>query len=217
LRRGSDVVATAGGESSAAVRSESDPVLRQLYQRVLALAASPKAPVWLAIIAFAESSFFPVPPDVVLAPMVLARPEKAYFYAAICTLASVLGGILGYAIGYFVSDFAESLLALMGHGEGLQTFRGWYAEWGLWVILIKGATPIPYKLVTIASGLAAFSFPVFVLASIATRGLRFLLVAAVLKRYGPTILPIIERRLYETTALVVALIVGGFLIAHYIG
>src|SRR6202008_4002215 len=142
---------------------------------------------WLAGISFAESSVFPGPPDVVLAPMVLTRPEKAYTYAAICTAASVAGGILGYAIGYFVSGFAQSLLAFMGHADGLETFREWYAVWGVWVILIKGATPIPYKLVTIASGLAAFNFPVFVLASIVTRGLRFFLVAFVLKRFGPTI------------------------------
>ncbi len=191
-------------------------MLRKLYDKVLALAASPKAPLWLAIISFAESSFFPVPPDVVLAPMVLARPEKTWTYVAICTAASVFGGMLGYAIGYFVSGFAESLLAFMGHADGLETFRSWYAEWGVWVILIKGATPIPYKLVTIASGLAAFSFPVFVIASIVTRGLRFALVGYVIKRFGPAILPVVERRLTETALLLIALIVGGFLVAHYV-
>jgi membrane protein YqaA with SNARE-associated domain len=191
-------------------------MLRKLYDWVLTLAASPKAPAWLAAISFAESSVFPIPPDVVLAPMVLARPDRAYFYAAICTAASVLGGILGYAIGFFASGLATKLLSMMGDPDALETFSGWYADWGLWVILIKGATPIPYKLVTIASGLAAFNFPIFVLASIVTRGARFLLVAFVLKRFGPTILPIVERRLYETAALVVALIVGGFVIAHYV-
>ena len=190
--------------------------MHQLYRLVMSLAGSPKAQWWLAAISFAESSFFPIPPDAVLAPMVLARPEKAYTYAGICTVSSVLGGILGYAIGYFLSDLGESLLALMGHAGGLQTFRQWYAEWGVWVILIKGATPIPYKLVTIASGLAAFNFPVFVVASIATRGVRFFLVAFVLKRYGPAILAIVERRLYLTTAIVVAAIVAGFLALRYL-
>ena len=190
---------------------------RKLYEKVLDLAGSPKAPVWLAVIAFAESSVFPIPPDVVLAPMVLARPEKTYTYVAICTVASVLGGILGYAIGYFASGFAQSLLAFMGHADGLETFRRWYADYGVWVIMIKGATPIPYKLVTIASGLAAFNFPVFLLASIATRGLRFLLVGYVIKRFGPTILPIVERRLYETTGLLIAVLVGGFFIVRYVG
>lgn len=191
-------------------------MLRKLYDWVFRLAASPRAPTWLAVIAFAESSVFPIPPDVALAPMVLARPDRAYLYAGICTVASVLGGILGYAIGYFASGLATKLLVLMGDPDALETFRGWYAEWGLWVILIKGATPIPYKLVTIASGLAAFNFPVFLLASIVTRGVRFLLVAFVLKRFGPTILPIVERRLYETAALFVVLLIGGFLIAHYV-
>ncbi len=140
--------------------------IRALYDWTMGLAASRHATRALAVVSFLESSVFPIPPDVVLAPMVLARPEKAYTYAGICTVASVIGGILGYAIGYFLSDFGESLLALMGHAGGLETFRQWYAEWGVWVILIKGATPIPYKLVTIASGLAAFNFPVFVAASI---------------------------------------------------
>jgi len=192
-------------------------MLRRLYDKVMELAGSRRAPVWLAAISFAESSIFPIPPDVVLAPMVLARPDKTYTYVAICTVASVLGGIFGYAIGYFVSGFAQSLLAFMGHADGLETFRAWYAEWGVWVILIKGATPIPYKLVTIASGLAAFSFPIFLLASIITRGLRFLMVGYVVKRFGPAILPVVERRLYETTAALVALLVGGFLVAHYVG
>jgi membrane protein YqaA with SNARE-associated domain len=188
----------------------------QLYRFVLNLAGSRKAPAWLAVIAFAESSFFPIPPDVVLAPMVLARPERAYTYAGICTLASVLGGIAGYAIGYFLSDLGEWLLTILGHAGGLETFRAWYAEWGVWVILIKGATPIPYKIVTIASGLAAFNFPIFVAASIVTRGLRFLLVAFVLRRYGPTILPIVERRLYTTATVVVTLVILGFAVLRYV-
>ncbi len=190
--------------------------LRAVYDWTMGLAASRHATSALAFVSFVESSVFPIPPDVVLAPMVLARPEKAYTYAGICTVASVLGGILGYAIGYFLSDLGESLLALMGHAGGLETFRQWYAEWGVWVILIKGATPIPYKLVTIASGLAAFNFPVFVVASIATRGVRFFLVAFVLKRYGPAILSVVERRLYLTTTIVVAAIVAGFLGLRYL-
>lgn len=191
-------------------------MLRALYDWTMGLARSKNAPGALAVISFAESSVFPIPPDVVLAPMVLTRPEKAYTFAAICTVASVLGGAFGYAIGYFAADLGERLLALMGHAEGLETFRHWYAEWGLWVILIKGATPIPYKLVTIASGLAAFNFPVFVLASIVTRAARFFLVAFILKHYGPPILAVVERRLYTSTAILVAAIVGGFLVLRYI-
>ena len=191
--------------------------IRALYDWTMRLAASRHAPSALALVSFLESSVFPVPPDVMLAPMVLARPEKAYAYAGICTVASVIGGILGYAIGYYLSDFGASLLALMGHAGGLATFRQWYAEWGVWVILIKGATPIPYKLVTIASGLAAFNFPVFVIASIATRGVRFFLVAFVLKRFGPSILAAVERRLTLTAIIVVAVVVAGFLVLRYVG
>jgi membrane protein YqaA with SNARE-associated domain len=186
-------------------------MLRRLYQQTMSLAGSPKAPAWLAVVSFTESSVFPIPPDVVLAPMVLARPEKAYWYATLCTIASVLGGILGYVIGYFLGDLGHALLALMGHSEGLETFQAWYAEWGLWVILIKGATPIPYKLVTVTSGLAAFNFPVFVIASIVTRAARFFLVAFFLRQFGPSILPVIERRIYLVTGAFVGVLILGFL------
>ncbi|HEX8233487.1 MAG TPA: YqaA family protein [Caulobacteraceae bacterium] len=192
-------------------------MLRRLYHGTMALAASRRAPWWLAVVSFAESSVFPIPPDVMLAPMVLARPERAWRYAAICTLASVLGGIAGYAIGYFAGDIGRQLLALLGHREGLEAFREWYDRWGLWVILIKGATPIPYKLVTITSGLAAFSFPVFMAASVATRSARFFLVAFVIKRFGPALLPVIERRLYTAAAIALALLVGGFLLVKLLG
>ncbi|MGH6925381.1 MAG: YqaA family protein [Propylenella sp.] len=186
-------------------------MLRRLYQQTMSLAGSRKAPAWLAVISFTESSVFPIPPDVVLAPMVLARPERAYWYATLCTIASVLGGILGYVIGYFLGDLGQALLALMGHSEGLETFQAWYAEWGLWVILIKGATPIPYKLVTITSGLAAFNFPVFIIASVVTRAARFFLVAFFLKQFGPSILPVIERRIYLVTGAFVGVLILGFL------
>ena len=165
-------------------------MLRKLYDRVMTLAGSRHAPMALAAVSFAESSFFPIPPDVMLAPMVLARPEKAYLYAGICSLASVLGGCLGYAIGYFMEPVGLAVLRLMGHADGQQAFQAWFAQWGLWVILIKGLTPIPYKLVTIASGLAHFSFVTFLWASVVTRGARFFLTATVLKYFGPQILEI---------------------------
>ena len=163
-------------------------------------------------VSFAESSFFPVPPDVMLAPMILRRPEKAYYYAAMCTLASVLGGIAGYAIGYYLEDVGRWLLALTGHDEGLEDFQSWYAEWGAWVILAKGVTPIPYKLVTIASGMAHYAFGMFVLLSVITRGARFFLTAVVLKRFGPKMLEIVEKRLMTATFLLLALLVGGILL-----
>ena len=155
-------------------------MLRRLYDRLMALAASRHAPLWLALVSFAESSFFPAPPDLMLGPMVLAKPEHAWRNAAICTAASVVGGVVGYGIGLFLEPVGRSLLAMMGHAEGLATFQAWFDQWGLWVILIKGLTPIPYKLVTIASGLAHFHFGMFVAASVVTRGCRFFLVAGLL-------------------------------------
>lgn len=190
-------------------RTKSD-VIRPLYNWVMRQAAGRHAPKALAAVSFAESSFFPIPPDVMLAPMILARPDKAYAYAAICTAASVLGGCLGYAIGYFLEPVGVWMLGLLGHAEGVDQFKSWYAEWGLWVILVKGLTPFPYKVVTIASGLAQFSFPMFLAASVVTRGGRFFLAAFVLKRFGPKILEVVERRLYTVTLVVLALIVAGF-------
>jgi len=192
-------------------------MLHRLYMRTLALAAAPGAPWWLAAIAFAESSFFPIPPDALLIPMALARPERAWRFAAICTVASVLGGALGYAIGYFVFNQLMQLplaRALFGP-DPLGAFQGWYARWGLAVILIKGLTPIPYKIVTIASGFAGFNFFYFVVLSLITRGLRFFLEAELLRIYGEPIRGFIEKRLTLVTTAFVGLIVGGFLIARY--
>jgi membrane protein YqaA with SNARE-associated domain len=169
-------------------------MLRRLYDRLMVLAASRHAPFWLAVVSFVESSVFPAPPDLMLGPMVLAKPEHAWRNAAICTAASVAGGILGYAIGYFLQPVGMALLSLMGHAGGLATFQAWFAQWGLWVILIKGLTPIPYKLVTIASGLAEFNFGIFVVASVVTRGARFFMVAGLLKMFGPPIQAFVEKR-----------------------
>jgi len=187
-------------------------MLRKLYDGVFKLARSRHATPALAVVSFAESSFFPVPPDVMLAPMILARPDRAYFYAGVCTLASVLGGILGYAIGYFLTDVGLMILRLLGHSDGLQHFREWFDQWGLGVILVKGLTPIPYKLVTIASGLAAFSFPVFVAASVVTRGARFFLEAWILRRWGPAMLEMVERRLALWATVGVVVLVGAIVV-----
>jgi membrane protein YqaA with SNARE-associated domain len=188
-------------------------MLQRLYMRTLALAASPRAPWWLAVVAFAESSFFPIPPDALLIPMALARPERAWRFAAICTAASVVGGALGYAIGYFVFDqLARPLIELYGYGDRFAAFQDLYGRYGLWVILIKGLTPIPYKIVTIASGAAKFDFWIFMAASVATRGARFFIVAALLRAFGAPVRDFIERRLTLVTSLLVAGIVGGFLV-----
>ena len=188
-------------------------MLRRFYNRVLALAASRHAPIWLAVISFAESSFFPIPPDALLVPMALARPDRAWRLATICTVSSVLGGILGYYIGYALFDvLATPLLRAYGYEAAFARFKDTYAEWGLWVILIKGLTPIPYKIVTIASGAASFNFPLFVGASIVTRGARFFLVAALLHFYGEQVRDFIDRRLTLVTTMVAVGIVFGFVV-----
>ncbi len=184
-------------------------MFRKLYDWVFSLARSRHATPALAVVSFAESSFFPVPPDVMLAPMILARPEKAYFYAFVCTVASVLGGVLGYAIGYYLTDLGLWLMSILGHADGLEEFQHWFDRWGLAVILIKGLTPVPYKLVTIASGLAAFSFPVFLAASVVTRGGRFFAEAWVLKRWGPAMLAQVEKRLAMWSIIGIVVLVGA--------
>ncbi len=192
-------------------------MLKHLYDRTLALAGHPRAPLWLAIISFAESSFFPIPPDVLLLPMCLARRDRAWRLALICTVASVAGGVVGYAIGFYLFDaVAQPIFAAYGKPDALATFQHWYDQWGLLLILVKGMTPIPYKIVTIASGAAHFDFVVFVLASIVTRAARFYLVAALVWKFGPPVQQFIEKRLTLVTSLVALGIVGGFVALRYL-
>ena len=193
------------------------PLLRSLYDWVMEKARHPKALWWLAAISFAESSFFPIPPDVMLVPMVLADRRRAWVIAGVCLVASVLGGMLGYYIGYALLETIGQWIVSLYHMEnGVAQFQEWYDRWGLWVILIKGMTPIPYKIVTIASGIAHFSLPVFIVASIVTRGLRFYLVAGLLYWKGEPIRAFIERRLTLVTTLFVVCLVGGFIVIKYI-
>ncbi len=192
-------------------------MIRPLYDWTMRLAAGRNALPALGAVSFAESSFFPIPPDAMIIPMVLARPDRAWSIALVATAASVIGGMVGYAIGFYLFNLiGERLIELYGYQDKFEAFRQAYAQWGLWIILIKGLTPIPYKLVTIASGAAEFNFPLFVAASIATRGARFFLVAALLRAFGPPIRDFIERRLTLVTTLFVAGIVGGFLIIRYL-
>ena len=184
-------------------------MFRKLYDWVMDLARSRHAPAALAGVSFAESSFFPIPPDVMLAPMVLANRDKAFVYAGICTVASVLGGLLGYAIGVFLEPVGQFILNIFGHPEGKAEFQKWFDDWGLGVILVKGLTPIPYKLVTITAGLARFDLVTFIWASVLTRGARFFIVAAILKYFGPAMLEEFERRLNLYSVLLLLLIVGG--------
>lgn len=192
-------------------------MIERLYRRLLLLAAGPRAPLWLAAIAFAEASFFPLPPDALLIPMALARPRQAWHLAAICTLASVAGGAFGYLIGYgLYTAVAQPLLHIYGYEAAFDRFRATFAEYGFWVILLKGLTPIPYKIVTIASGASGFGFGLFMVASLLTRGARFFLIAALLRRFGDPVRVFVERRLTLVTSVVLLSIVAGFVILRYV-
>jgi len=190
-------------------------MLRRLYDWVMRLSASRHAGLALFAIAFAESSFFPVPPDTMLAPMVLTRPANAWRYAAICTVGSIVGGLLGYAIGYNLEPVGHWILAVTGHPGGEAPLRAQFAKWGVGVILLQGLLPVPYKLITITTGLAHFSLWQFVAASCATRSARFFGVTALVKRFGPGLLPVIERRLALISTLVVVVLVLAFVAIRF--
>ncbi len=192
-------------------------MLRRLYDWVIRLAGHPRAIPALGVVSFLESSFFPIPPDVMLVPMVLANRDKAFRIALVCTVCSVLGGLLGYAIGYYFFETVGAwVVKTYGLQEGLAAFRHGFQEHGIWIILIKGMTPIPYKLVTIASGAAHFDLFTFVWASIVTRGVRFFLVAALLWKFGEPIRTFIEKRLALLTWLFLIALVGGFIAFRYL-
>ena len=181
------------------------------------MAAHRHAMVAMALISFAESSFLPLPPDFLLIPMTLAQPRRAWLIAAVCTITSVLGGYVGYAIGYFLFDaLGRPLLEFYHIMDKYDAFKAAFAQWGAWIIVIKGLTPIPFKLVTIASGAAQFNLLAFTLASLVSRSLRFFVLAALLWRYGEPIRDFIERRLMLVTSLIAAALVGGVLVLRYL-
>jgi membrane protein YqaA with SNARE-associated domain len=192
-------------------------MFKKLYHWTLKLADSPHAPLALGVIAFAESSFFPVPPDVILVPMSLARPQRALLYAAICTVGSVAGGLLGYAIGALLfQTVGHWLIQLYGYGPRVDEIRALYAQWGWAFILIKGVTPIPYKIVTITSGLLAYSLPLFILLSFITRGARFFVVAALLHKFGERLKALLEKYFGIFILALVGAIIGGFVLAAHV-
>ena len=189
-------------------------MFKGLYHWTLSLAESPRAPWALAGVSFAESSFFPVPPDVILVPMALAKPQAAWRYAAICTVASVLGGIVGYLIGALLFDtIGQWLIGIYGLGGKMEDARRLYDQYGAWFILIKGVTPIPYKLVTIASGLFHYNFALFVGLSLITRGARFFLLAMLLNRFGDQARAFLDRYFGVFMVVIVLFIVVGFWLA----
>jgi membrane protein YqaA with SNARE-associated domain len=197
-----------------APRNLGPAMLDSLYSRLTVLAQGPRAEAALAAVAFAESSFFPIPPDVLLAPMALAKPARAWRYALIATIASVLGGMLGYAIGAVLYDtLGQWLVNLYGYGAKMEALKQTYATWGWLVILVKGVTPIPYKLVTITSGLLGYNFALFVALSVVTRGARFFLVAGALRWLGEPLRAAMERNFAAVLGGFAALVVAGFVIA----
>ncbi|MFQ5784423.1 MAG: YqaA family protein [Alphaproteobacteria bacterium] len=192
-------------------------MLKRLYDRVMGLAAHRRAAALLALVSFAESSVFPIPPDVLLVPMVLAARRRALRLALICTAASVAGGLAGYGIGFFLFDaVGRPLLELYGYMAEFSVFQSWYNERGLLIVFVAGLTPLPYKVFTIASGVTGLDLAAFTVGSILSRGLRFGVEAALLWRFGPPIRDFIERHLGKVMTAAVALLLGGFVLARWL-
>ena len=192
-------------------------MLRPLYDYTMRLAGHRRAMPALAAVSFIESSVFPIPPDVMLIPMVLADRRRAWLIALVCTLASVAGGLAGYAIGYFLWEtVGQPIIELYGRLDQFQDFQGMYNEAGAWIVFFAGVTPFPYKVITIASGVTQLDLLVFTIASVAARGLRFFIVAALLWYFGPPIRAFIEKRLGLLFVLFCVLLVGGFVAVRYL-
>ncbi|RCK52220.1 cytochrome B561 [Thalassospira profundimaris] len=192
-------------------------MLRRLYDWTLSLASHRHATIALAIIAFAESSFFPIPPDILLIPMILAARNKAWRYATICMVASVLGGLAGYAIGHFLFEsVGKPVLAFYGYASKFETFRDYYNEWGAWAVFIAGVTPFPYKVITILSGVTSLDPVIFSVSSVLARGIRFFLIAALIWQFGPPIRDFIEKRLGLVFTVFIVGLVGGFVAIKYL-
>lgn len=192
-------------------------ILDQLYRWLLGLAGTKQATPTLAGVSFIESSFFPIPPDVLLIPMVLAKRHKWIFYAAICTIASVLGAYLGYYIGAFLYEtVAAPILEFYGKSDNFDKIAGWYNEYGGWGVFFAAVTPFPYKVLTIFSGATGLDLLTFTIVSIIGRGLRFFLVAGLVYKFGPPIQSFIEKRLGLVTIVGSVLLIGGFVMAKYL-
>ncbi len=190
---------------------------RKIYQWMVD-AASGKNALWaLAIVAFVESSFFPIPPDIMLIPMIVATPKRAWKIATVATIASVVGGYFGYLIGFLGYDLiAKPLLNFYGYLEKFEKFRQYYNEYGAWIVLGAGITPFPYKVITIASGVVGMNIWIFGIASVVARGLRFFIIAALLRFFGEPIKKIIEKHFGLLSILFFILLIGGFLLIKYL-
>lgn len=192
-------------------------MLQSLYDRTIRLADHPHALWALAFVAFVESSVFPIPPDVLMIPMILARPSRAWLIATVALVASVLGGLLGYAIGaFFYDSLGQPILEAMGKGHAMEEFNQRFNDFGFWAVLTAGVTPFPYKVITIMSGWTGMPLGTFMATSILARALRFYIVAGLLWGYGEPIRGFIEKRLGLVFTLFIVILVGGFLVVKYI-
>ena len=186
-------------------------MLRRLYEWTLNLASHKHALLALAFISFIESSIFPIPPDILLIPIILAMRDRAWFAASVCTAASVIGGITGYGVGFFMYEqIGKPILDFYHYTVKFSEFQVSYNQWGAWAVFFAGITPFPYKVITILSGMTGLSLPVFIIASIIARGMRFFIIAALLWKYGDAIRAFIERRLGVMFFLLVVLLSVGF-------
>jgi len=191
-------------------------IFSPLYDRALRWSRHPHAERYLAGISFTESSFFPIPPDVLLAPMTLAQPKRWWGFAALTTVASVLGGLLGYVFGYAAIEAVEPLLHRVGYWEHFQTAHAWFEHYGFWAILAAGFTPIPYKVFTIAGGVFQIDFREFLLASALGRSGRFFLVGGLIRVFGPPVKIFIDKYFNLLSILFVVLLLGGFLLVRWV-
>ncbi|MBJ6370332.1 YqaA family protein [Sedimentitalea arenosa] len=192
-------------------------MLRATYDKTMQLADHPQALWWLAFVAFIESSVFPIPPDLLMIPMILARPSRAWLIASVALVASVAGGMLGYAIGFFAYEgIGQPILAAMGKAEAMEAFNTRFNDFGFWAVLTAGVTPFPYKVITIMSGWTAMPLGTFIATSILARGLRFFAVAALLRVFGAPVRGFIEQRLGLMFTLFMALLIGGFIAVKYL-
>ena len=191
--------------------------VRKIYDAVFHLSKDNGAMYWLLAVAFIESSFFPIPPDVMLIPMILAAPDKAWKIAGVATVGSVIGAYFGYAIGfYFFQLIAEPLLGFYGYLDKFNSFKNLYNQYGAWIVFGAGITPFPYKIITIASGVVHTNLLVFTVASIIARGMRFFLVAWLLKKYGEAMREFIEKNLGWLSVVFLLLLIGGFAAVKFI-
>ncbi|TNF18673.1 MAG: DedA family protein [Rhodobacteraceae bacterium] len=186
-------------------------MMSTLYHRTMALAEDPRALWFLALVSFVESSVFPIPPDVLMIPLIIARPDRAWLIAGVALVSSVLGGLLGYVIGAFFYDtLGQPILQALGKGDAMAAFNTRFNDFGFWAVLIAGITPFPYKVITIMSGWTGMPVLTFFVTSIIARGIRFYLVAALLRAFGEPIREFIERRLGLALTVFMAALIGGF-------